>query len=104
MLNAGISHELVEAGLAAWCEPQTIPEDPRPPVEREPEPDWRKVTFLRDVRTRSRHLRHQGETAMLPPDEAEELVMLGTVEFWTAPLPPPPPPPRPVTVFGTASV
>lgn len=103
MLDPGVSHELVEMGRATWCEPTRVPEDPRPPVEREPEPDWRKVTFLRNVRTRSRHLRQEGEVVMLPPDEADEMLTLGTVELWTAPLPPPPPPPRPVTIFGTAN-
>lgn len=103
MLDPGVSHELVELGRATWCEPLNVPADPRPPVERQPEPDWRKVTFRRDARTRSRHVRQDGEVVALPPDEAEELVMLGTAEFWTAPLPPPPPPPRPVTVFGTAN-
>jgi hypothetical protein len=102
-LNPAISCELVERGLATWCDPQNIPIDPRPPVECEPGPDWHKLTFLRQVRTRSRHVRQNGDVVALPPDEAEELVMLGAAEFWTAPLPPPPPPPRQVTVFGTAN-
>jgi len=102
-LNPAVSCELVEAGLATWCNPENVPLDPRPPVEREPEADWRKVTFLRQVRTRSRHMRQAGDVVALPPDEADELVLLGKAEFWTAPLPPPPAPPRPVTVFGDAA-
>ncbi len=103
LLDPGVSHELVELGRATWCDPGTIPFDPRPPVEHEPEADWRKVTFLRQARTRSRHVRQAGDMVALPRDEADELVLLGKAEFWTAPLPPPPAPPRPVTVFGTAN-
>ena len=103
-LAPAISHELVEAGRAAWCDPANVPADPRPPVEHEPEAGWRRVTFLRQTRTASRHVRQQGEVVALPPDEAVDMVAAGAAEFWTAPLPPPPPPPRPVTTFGTASV
>ena len=104
VLNAGISHELVEAGRATWCAPESIPEDPRPPVEREPEADWRRVTFRRRTRTASRHVRQEGEVVALPPDEADEMVRTYAAEFWVPPAPPPPPPPRPVTVFGAADI
>lgn len=102
-LNPAISCELVEAGLAAWCDPQNLPIDPRPPVECEPGPDWRKMRFLRQTRLASRHVRQEGEVYAVPPDEADELVLLGKAEFWTAPVPPPPPPPRPVATFGDAN-
>ncbi len=102
VLDPGISCELVEAGKATWCDPQNVPVDPRPPVEREPEPDWRKVTILRETRTASRHVRHEGEVCAVPPDEADELVFTNAAEFWMPPAPPPPPPPRPITVFGDA--
>lgn len=103
LLGPDVSHELVELGRATWCDPGNIPVDPRPPVECEPETDWLKVTFLRQVRTRSRHMRQASDVVALPPDEADELVLLGKAEFWTAPLPPPPAPPRVVTVFGDAA-
>ncbi len=103
LLGPDISHELVELGRATWCDPRIIPVDPRPPIEREPEPDWRKVRFLRDTRTTDRHVRHEGEVATLPPDEVDELVLLGKAEVWMPPAPPPPPVPRPVTIFGTVA-
>jgi hypothetical protein len=102
-LNPAISCELVEAGLAAWCDPENVPVDPRPPVEHEPEADWRKVRFLRQTRLASRHVRQEGEVCAVPPDEAAELVFTHAAEVWVPPAPPPPPPPRPVTVFGDAN-